>query len=1268
MMALIVGACSRDERQALLPSGAKGTAPSAERAQGVFAQLNAQHQAHVRDDALDIVTTSAGARPLARFMKPTLMQARPGSAPSTGPRVLRRGLVEVDRGWAIEHITESPLGLEQSWQFKTKPAAPSVHIRMAVSDATLVGTSSAGLVFRTSDQHYLRYGDGTWIDARGERWRVPARFVSGAIELIVPETVLDHTVYPAVLDPVISVESTLTPDKLVAAESWQADAGRIALGASSRLMAWSDKREGIVDAVYFTLVDEGTPAATFAQAAGRRLGYASLTGISVIPSIAYASGQYLVAWASYKTISWARVDESGTVLDTTAKTWTVDSGDLTSASVAAFGANFMITWIDRAAGSGDVRAIRIDGNGVALDSQPIAVVSDAAAQAAPSIRASSDGYWIVFQDNASGDNDVRLVRLRSDGSVVDTTPIPIVESFADQTKPDLALDSSGLSAMVVWSDSATLAIHGAAVSAATSGAVTVGTAARISIGSGENSPRVVSSGSGYQVAWISSQNGDPAPQVALLSGSSPVRANGVELGAGSSSFVDIAARGSQVEALWNSQNDQTRSSDLFRQTGTASNSWSGTTYLVSRAATTQRAPHIANNSSRFLVGWETPRVGGKAIEVARVNPLGEFEDATPIQVSDVTDDQRLIGVFSNDTDFLVLWHEQDTDPDSRRLAWRVRARLVSDAGVPASVSETFRNFSSFDAEPADAWIDYDVYPPAYMFTFIDGDDIYSSKINASGARGNSQFVYENDSVMNALSLRATAQYVYLLSASGTLFRITQTMGGSGGSGDTLLALPGSNSNFDVTPNDVLAVYNSQAGTVSIVASGWTRILATGLSSNANPQITIIADGYLVAWNQDSGIVGARVTTDGQVMDAQPATLSQESGIEQLGDTYTDFLNRCMMTYSRPMWVPGIGANRIAMRLIDFRYNDGSNLGAACGTGFECKSGFCVDGVCCNTACGYSNADCQVCAQAAGASADGTCTTLAAGSVCRAASGVCDIVEICNGTGPTCPVDGVAGVSVPCGTAALGLCDKADHCSGTSGNCVAEGLQRAGATCRDARGLCDQPDTCDGATVDCVEKRFGTDHVCRTASDTCDAPEYCDGTSDNCGADAVKAMGTECRAVKGVCDVVETCDGDTKSCPLDKFQAVSTVCRAATGACDVAEVCTGTSATCPADAAATSCGGTQATGGATSGGSSGTVTAGGGTVSYSGGSSNVTGGAATAAGDSAADTVASNTNASNSESGCGCRVAGASPRSGALASILVLLSALRRRVRPRKPNR
>ncbi len=242
-------------------------------------------------------------------------------------------------------------------------------------------------------------------------------------------------------------------------------------------------------------------------------------------------------------------------------------------------------------------------------------------------------------------------------------------------------------------------------------------------------------------------------------------------------------------------------------------------------------------------------------------------------------------------------------------------------------------------------------------------------------------------------------------------------------------------------------------------------------------------------------------------------------------------------------------------------------GAVCTVGTACMSGNCVDGVCCNTACGGGVAtDCQAC-NAAGAL--GTCGNTAAGTVCRAAAGACDAAETCNGTASTCPADARSPAGTVC-RAAVGACDAAETCNGTLGTCPADALAPAGTVCRASAGACDAAETCNGTVGTCPADAVSpATTVCRASAGACDVAENCNGTTGACPADAFMAAATVCRAPAGACDVAESCTGAAAACPADVLATAGTVCRIATGVCDIVESCTGTVANCPADALASS---------------------------------------------------------------------------------------------------
>jgi hypothetical protein len=274
-------------------------------------------------------------------------------------------------------------------------------------------------------------------------------------------------------------------------------------------------------------------------------------------------------------------------------------------------------------------------------------------------------------------------------------------------------------------------------------------------------------------------------------------------------------------------------------------------------------------------------------------------------------------------------------------------------------------------------------------------------------------------------------------------------------------------------------------------------------------------GYSVAVSGDTVVVGAIFDDIGSIGNQGSAYVFVRSGLvwtEQARLTASDGAGYdwfgISVTVSGDTALVGapngdVGSNSDQGAAYVFRYL--RENGDACGTGIECHSGFCVDGVCCNSTCGGGvNDDCLACSIAAGGTINGTCGFIPSGRVCRAAVDLCDAVETCTGSSATCPADQ---------------------------------LRPNTYACRDAAGVCDQP-------------------------------EFCSGISAACPADALRPASYVCRDVAGPCDVAENCTGSSATCPGDEFQPPTLECRQASCAGGVetqAANCTGASAACPASA-------------------------------------------------------------------------------------------------------
>ncbi len=181
-----------------------------------------------------------------------------------------------------------------------------------------------------------------------------------------------------------------------------------------------------------------------------------------------------------------------------------------------------------------------------------------------------------------------------------------------------------------------------------------------------------------------------------------------------------------------------------------------------------------------------------------------------------------------------------------------------------------------------------------------------------------------------------------------------------------------------------------------------------------------------------------------------------------------------------------------------------------GGGEDCDPGVAGSGACCNVT---------------------TCALAEADAVCRAASGPCDLPEVCSGASTTCPADEIAA---------------------------------AGTECRAVAGDCDVAETCDGVGPGChVQVVLDAGTLCRASASDCDAAEFCDGTEPVCPFDHAAAADTECRASAGDCDPAEVCNGSSFECPSDAKSRK--LCRGPAFECDAAEFCDGAGDDCPADA-------------------------------------------------------------------------------------------------------
>lgn len=234
---------------------------------------------------------------------------------------------------------------------------------------------------------------------------------------------------------------------------------------------------------------------------------------------------------------------------------------------------------------------------------------------------------------------------------------------------------------------------------------------------------------------------------------------------------------------------------------------------------------------------------------------------------------------------------------------------------------------------------------------------------------------------------------------------------------------------------------------------------------------------------------------------------------------------------------------------------GSPIAASCDVDGDCASGHCIDDLCCATSCGNGVAnDCQACNLQG---SEGTCTPMAASTLCRAAScdeGIETVGAVCDGSSSQCPaVDTNECGAYECGSDACETsCDVHDGCTGTSycedGGCnpfVDPGVECTadyqcgtghctdGVCCESAcLGQCEACDQ-EGHEGECVAvsgEPVGERDACDTDGGVCGG--QCDGEErQQCAYPTAAISCRDADCAEGVATLQASCDGDGACMPL-----------------------------------------------------------------------------------------------------------------------------------------
>ena len=1023
----------------------QGTLQVAATRDGSF-QLVARHQSR-RSRSLRSRSAAAAmvSRPL--VVQTVSVAGLSGSEHATADvRAADDGSLAIERGAVREVLRGSEQGIEQSWLVQKRPAGTAdLVIGVSVSGLPLLAQTETGLHFAQAGGDTeapeglgIRYGRATWVDADGRHTDVELGFVGGEIRLTVPRAVLDASRFPAVLDPYLTPEFGI--DNPVLGTGLSNYGATSAFDGTGYFTVWVDGRQPSAH-IYGTRVD-----ATGAVLDPRGIAIGTTTGIQHAPAVAYGAGTFLVAWeqgSSSPKIYVSRVTPDGTVVDPAGiAVAAADYNDQLAPAIAFDGTNFMVTWGVGMSSGGRIVAERISPAGKILDATPI-TVSDirsvyTEAQGDPAIAFDGTNYLVAWQDDRGTWWDIYANRISPAGLVLDGNGFVVANTSDGENDPGIAFD--GTNYLVVWTDwpgaeSRESSIFARRVSPA--GAVLDTTSLALAVAPGEQSaPGVAFDGTNYLVAWTDYRNGttseiftarvgkdgtllDPSGQVLA---SLPKASFGASLVFGAGQYLltwaDRTVHGTRL--------------------GLDAASKDGAGFPLTSTPNTQVDPAVAYGSDSYLVVWGDSRASGPSIFGARIGPQGATLDPAGIRISPGADYQSKPVIAWNGTNYLVAWNS--TQGEARRVAPAGKVIDAADIDLPGiNLSAVASNGADFLAvgvpsplvsgtivgvRVSGAGVALDASPFTICGT---GGDGFYPRVAFDGA--NYVVVWEDGrggSGRHPYGARVSPAGV-VLDAEGILLT---ALVGSGYQNKPDVASDGTGNSFAVWEDSrSYAIRGTRiAATGEVLDPAGVVVVAgaTATDLQYHPRIAFDGTNYVV------GSVDEKDTTSYSLVSyTLSAVRISPAGAIQAGLAVathptqdlpavvaSDRLGGTLFAYVLPDTSAGFPVTRVRARIFFETPPAGT-----CTTASQCPSGFCVDGVCCDTSCGGGKTnDCLACSTFAGAALNGTCGPIADGQGCSDGN-ACTKTDHC-----------AAGVCVgedPVVCVAADVC----HAVGTGGSCA-----------------------------------------------------------------------------------------------------------------------------------------------------------------------------------------------------------------------------------------
>lgn len=808
-------------------------------------------------------------------------------------------------------------------------------------------------------------------------------------------------------------------------------------GGGVGFVTWVDTRvSGFNRRIWATRVDAmGAPLDKPFLYIGDAYGVA----INHAPRVAFDGTNFVVVWIdpAQRSLLFRRISPQGAMVDAMPRTLvTVTGNTLNGATIASDGAGLtLITW-SRTIGFNNtvLEARRIDATGALLDPATLALGPTQSSQN-PGLVYDGTQFVEFFLTGASNAYTLSSRRISRMGVVSAASSLLMLGT----TYPDFGLACGTANCLLAWAVGTTVVgvrtLDGALVDASP---VQLFSRANRPMGD----PTLVFDGTRY---WLTIQANGPGSfdETGVV-----VRLDQTLAQLGTTDLLDawdpsgflgptgtfFGLRGGRL---------------LLTRLDTMGTVLDATPIQLDWAANDQHSVRAAFAQGTVLAAWVDAREASDVLLARRFDVTGAALDAMPIRLANVLAGADVVGVAFDGQNFVVGWYDANS----------VKLSRVS---VNGTSLDPFNGVVAATSGVQDPHLESDGQVTWLVWKqWVSADEIRAVRFSRAGV--------VLDSSPLVLVNSAASEQTPRLCFDGTQLWVSWFAG-------NMRTSRMSSAGVLTDPAGVLVSGPQSASTQ--LASG-PSCAVTWIDNTYYPRITrlrpdggVDGNGVLlttstrtalaptVTWNGARFVSavnlynGAQVTIgrweDGGSIDPMPAAVPVSLAPTELIST-SDSTGTSFVFHQRFDDSAGAQAKRVFFNVVQDLAN-----GRVCASGTVCHSGFCVDGVCCNTACAGGTNDCNACSVSAGAAVDGTCggTT---GNACND-SNACSQQDVCSagaclGMNPvTCAPPGECEVSNVC-VPASGACQTQPRPDGTAcslgmcsgGTCVAGTGGGGGAT-------------------------------------------------------------------------------------------------------------------------------------------------------------------------------------------------------------------------------